>query len=384
MSDLDADGLLTTDTGVKVARLDVKPPLFVDRTVAIYGPSGTGKTVIMKNIMRVVSPHIEQVLVIAPTEPTNRSYEGFVDPTLIHYRMWAAPKPGELKGKDTEAKGTQRFLENIWDRQEMMAATYKRANNPAVLSQLFGRLPRAVRDRGHEHINAINSRREEILQRIYRQFKYDPGLLESKAKEINKKFKDMLSLIYKKFIIPNYADLHSAGDLSEDEKFSLRYVEFNPRLLLIFDDCAAQLKPMFKLDIMRKLFYQNRHSFITVIFGLQDDTDLAANLRKNAFVSFFTEPIVCRSNFDRGANQFPKAVKTYVEKISTSVFRGNRKLAYIREDPAKLHFYHVEFPMPVPEMFGSPALQELCNEVHATGASMDTKNPYYNLFTVDN
>ena len=48
--------------------------------------------------------------------------------------------------------------------------------------------------------------------------------------------------------------------LTEDEKYSLMYLNFNPRLLLIFDDCSAQLKPFFNKEIFRMLFYQNRHS----------------------------------------------------------------------------------------------------------------------------
>lgn len=383
MADLDADGNLLTDSGRKVSQLSLAPSMFVDRTIAIYGPSGTGKTVIVKNIMKIVQPHIEQVLIVAPSEPTNRSYEGFVDSTLIHYSLYLAPLPGTASsGKETAAKAAMRFLEAVWKRQEMMAAIYNRANNATVLASLFGRLPKEVRARGIEHINSINARREGIIRQISKQFESEPGRRDAKTKEINEKFKKMLSLIYKQFIVPNYESLYAAADLSDDERYSLCYIKFNPRLLLIFDDCAAQLKPFFNKDIFRLLFYQNRHSFITVVLCCQDDTDLPTNLRKNAFVSFFTENIVCLSNFERSSNQFPKQIKTYVSEIAPSVFRGNRKLAYIREDDKRKHFYHIEFPLPQPSLFGSSALAELCGEVRGSGSSMDTKNPYYSIFSV--
>jgi hypothetical protein len=157
-------------------------------------------------------------------------------------------------------------------------------------------------------------------------------------------------------------------------------LNFNPRLLLIFDDCAAQLKPFFNKDIFRLLFYQNRHSYITVILVCQDDTDLAANLRKNAFISFFTTGIVSSSNFERPSNKFPKDVKALVGAILPDVFQGNRKLAYIREDDSRQNFYHVECPYPRPAMFGSQASHELCALLHSTGTTIDRENPYYEHF----
>ncbi len=378
MADLDGEGVLHTETGQKVYPLRVSPALFLDRTVAIFGPSKTGKTVITKQVMKTVKDHIEQVLIIAPSEPSNRSYEGFVDPPFIHYRLYA-PDPANPK-KDDGPRGALRFLEMIWKRQEMMASIYIRANNPEVLASLFGRLPRPAREAGLRYIREINGKRERVVEQVRKQNAADAGRASEKINEINEKFKKMLVLLYKKCITPLYADLWGRADLSEDERYSLQYLNFNPRLLLIFDDCAAQLKPFFSKEIFRCLFYQNRHSFITVIVCCQDDTDLPANLRKNAFVSFFTEPIVCSSNFERASNKFSKPVKQYVAGITGEVFRGHRKLAYIREDDRRQHFYHIEFAYPKPFRFGSQAAHELCDVVRSTGASMDKDNPFYDNF----
>jgi hypothetical protein len=378
MDDLDEDGCLTTDSGKKVPKLHVGPNMFVDRTMVIYGPSKTGKTVITKHIMKEVNGIIEQVLIVAPSESSNRSYEGFVDSPFIHYRMYLA-NPANPK-KDDGSKGALRFLEAIWKRQEMMAAIYTRVNNAEVLSQLYNRLPKHVRAEGAKHIDAINEKREQVISKVRRQYASEVGRCEEKVKEINEKFKKMLILLYKKYIAPSYSELSSREDLSENEKYSLTYINFNPRLLLIFDDCAAQLKPFFNKDIFRLLFYQNRHSFITVILCCQDDTDLPANLRKNAFISFFTEPIVCTSNFERDSNKFPKNIRQNVAELTPILFRGHRKMAYIREDDKRQHFYHVQFPYPKPFRFGSDALHELCDEVKTVGVSMDKDNPYFEAF----
>jgi hypothetical protein len=380
MSDVDENGFLSTESGKKIPRLAVSPSLFVDRSLVIYGPSNTGKTVITKNIMQTVCGHIEQIIVVSPSEPTNRSYAGFVDPPFIHYRLFL-PDPLNPK-KDDGAKGALRFLEAIWKRQEMMGAIYSRANEPGTLGKLYARLPKTARLEGLRFIEAINAKRSRVVERVRRAYADEPGKREEKVKEANEKFKKMLVLIYKKYIAASYAVLWAAGDLTDDERNSLYYLNFNPRLLLIFDDCAAQLKTFFGKEIFRLLFYQNRHSHVTVIVCCQDDTDLPTNLRKSSFVSFFTEPIVCLSNFDRPSNKFPKPTRQYVSDITSDVFKGHRKLAYIREDEKRQHFYHVEFPYPKPFRFGSEASHELCDAVQSKGATMDKENPYYDRFVI--
>lgn len=373
-------GVLVTAEGKEIPELALHASLFIDKTTVLYGPSKTGKTVFVKNVMRLVDGHIEQVLVVAPTEPSNRSYEGYVDPPLIHYRLYL-PDPADKK--DTEQKAALRFLERVYTRQEMMAAIYTRANRVETLSALYTRLSSKERTDGDQYIASLERKRRRVVDSVHRQFAQDPGRRDEKVKEVNEKFEKMLILVYKKFLTPNIERLLRRDDLTEDERYSLVYLHFNPRLLLIFDDCAAQLKPFFAREIFRKLFYQNRHVFITPVFCCQDDTDLPTNLRKNAFVSIFTEPIVCISNFERPSNKFPKTTKVYVNEIAKDVFVGHRKLAYIREDDRRQHFYHVSCKTPTPTLFGSGALKELCATVRATGVTMDKSNPYYDRFKVN-
>jgi len=380
MSKLNQFSELILESERKVPELKVSPSLFIDRTIAIYGPSKTGKTVIIKHIMKTVDTFIDQVLIIAPSEPSNRSYEGFVEAPFIHYRLYLAD-PKNPK-KDDGSKGALRFLEAVWKRQEMMAAIYTRANSITVLLDLFNKLPKDTRRDAMKHIDLINSKKNHMVEKIKKQYMNDQGRRDEKIKEINDKFKKMLALLYKKYITPHYDDLYRQKHLTEDEKYSLYYLNFNPRLLLIFDDCAAQLKPFFTKEIFRMLFYQNRHSFITVIISCQDDTDLPTNLRKNAFISFFTEPIVCTSNFERSSNQFSKPTKAFVGEMVPELFKGHRKLAYIREDDTHQQFYHLQFPFPKKFRFGSNAMAELCDSVKCDGISMDKDNPFYSRFKI--
>ena len=86
------------------------------------------------------------------------------------------------------------------------------------------------------------------------------------------------------------------------------------------------------------------------------------------------------SNFERSSNKFSKPTKQYVNEVVGEIFRGHRKLAYIREDDRHQHFYHVQFPYPKPFHFGSRASHELCDTVQSLGVAMDKENPYFEYF----
>jgi len=283
--------------------------------------------------------------------------------------------------KETEKKAALRFLEALYQRQELLASSYQRANNPEVLAQLFRRLPPDAHAKGLHYIKELNRKREGILRQLHKKYADNEAQGDQRRKEINDKFKKVLSLVYKKFIIASRGALWGAGGLTEEERVSLTYIQANPRTLLIFDDCAAELKACFKEEIFRKLFYQGRHSYFTIILTCQDDTDFPANLRKGAFLSIFTTEVACSSNFNRQANQFPKPIRAYVTEIAPEIYqRNNRKLAYLREDPANQFFYHFEAPVHKPFLFGSPALHELCDQVQTTDRPVNRDNPYYQRF----
>ena len=205
--DLSENGNLTLESGKVIPELKIPPSMFIDKTIAIYGPSKTGKTVITKHIMKTVDSFIEQILIIAPSEPSNRSYEGFVDQPFIHYRLYLAD-PNNPK-KDDGTKGALRFLEAVWKRQEMMAAIYTRANTAEILLSLFNMLPRDSRHEGFTHIESINETRSRMIEKIKKQYhaNADKGRRDEKIKEINEKFKKMLNLLYRKYITPHYNEL---------------------------------------------------------------------------------------------------------------------------------------------------------------------------------
>lgn len=373
----DGEADVVTQRGRRIPRLELKQEHVLGRTVALFGPSGTGKTVVIKNIMRLLRDKVDQVIVVAPTEPANRSYDGFVDPVFIHYN----PAVPDASGRPpTEAwKGMLNLLEAVWKRQEMLSGVAKRAASLPALSALFARLPAADQARGLRVVQRMGEKREKIRARLARELAGEPGRRAEEEKRVNARFRELLALLYRRHIRPRADELWNR-DLSEDERFSLQYIDFNPRLLLVLDDCAAEYSQAFKRDVFRRLFYQGRHVNITFVLSLQDDTDLAANCRKNAFLSFFMTDVVCRANFGRVSNNYSKPTRQFVEEVADEVFVGHRKLAYLREDPSKQFFYHITFSVPRAFRFGSRAAQELCGAVQSAAGEMDKNNPYFRRF----
>lgn len=378
MADPPADTLLLPDKS-QMPGLALGPELFLDRTTVLYGPTRTGKTVLVKVIMGVLRPLVEQVLVVSPTEAANRGYAGFVSPVLIHGSM-GAPDPGDRR--DTERKAAQRFLKAVVARQEMMASVYKQANEFAPLLALFRRIPPASRGDYGRLIGAVEKKKRAALAAIEREYVRAPARGAAEAKKAVEASREMVLKMVKRFVEAHAEELWARGDLAPRERRALEYVGFNPRLLLVFDDCAADLKGLGldKIPELRKLFYQGRHIYTSVVICCQDETDLPANLRKNAYVSVFTDRATADTNFERRSNGYTKADAAYVKQALDAVFVGHRKLVYIRDDPTRRRFYHFTGVEPAPFAFGSRALHELCARVEATDETVDTSNPYFETF----
>ena len=370
--------IVLTKNGDKIPPFTLPIKEMLDISIVLYGPSKTGKTVMMTDYIRKFMPYIDEVFVVSPTEPSNKSFEGFIDPAFIHYKFAPLDKMGRTI-PSSEYQGLD--LNALWNRQEMKASIYIRANNIEILAELFNMLSSSQRHKAKEIINKIEKRRDIFAKKITKMYSDNKGELQKRIKSINKGSDDLIRDVYRDTILLHYKQLWGIRGLSEDHKFSLKYINFNPRLLLIFDDCAADLKKYMRLDIIGNLFYRNRHVFITGLYAFQDDTNLDNNLRKNAFISIFTGPRVCKIHFGRkDSGGYTKEEGKYVEDAVDEVFVGNRKLVYMREDSQ--HFYHHTAKTVTRARFGNKTMHKFCDKIQPHGATMDESNPYFDHFKV--
>lgn len=366
--------------GTPIPEMVFNKSMIAGRTISLYGPSGTGKTVVTKYLMDLLRGKVDQCIIVSPTEPSNHSFENYAPSLLIHTSMTAQdPKfPKDPKKRIGGIKGAEAFLINIWKRQEMLKELYENSHNLGVLLRLFRRTTEKTQQSAKPDLDKLAKSREEIMSRLTKKYRNNRELLRKEVKKIKADLTTLASEVYRRYINQDYPRLHEMRErLPKDERWALQYLNMRPGLVLVFDDCASDLTPLKNKPIFKKLFYQNRHIALTVIFAFQDDTDLAANFRKNSFVSIFCTDIICSAFFAQQANRFPKQVKTKVEELLEPIYaRKYQMLAYMRDDPRGVNYYRFMADPPQEKMFPSQAVIDYCRSLQASNTNFGEDNPF--------
>lgn len=315
----------------------------LDRTTVIYGESNTGKSCVIKDILFHIKDKIEQIIVIAPSDISNHSYEkSLVPKPCIHYKI------------------TSELLDNILQRQTALVAVYERANNLNVLESLFNKIPNSD----------ISPETRSIISKI-----------KAKSSD-NIKYSDTLLKVYHKYISAAKQDLLLLN-LTPDEKFSLRYFSINPRLTLIFDDCTEYITKFKKHEAFQSLFYRGRWGFLTVIIACHTDKSLDPELKKNAFLSIYTNKTMALTCLTRKSMNLTSEELSNINNIIDEAFDGSveyQKLVWSRLNNKYYKFCAVVHPN---FRFGSDKLWELCDKIAANNENnFNQSNKFFREFTV--
>lgn len=336
--------------------------MFLDRATVLYGESGTGKSTFIIDILRELKPFADQIIVFCPTDRSHHTYSGktskdrIVPLPCIHYNI------------------TPQILENIWQRQQVLSNVYRRASDFKVLESLFRRV---ANDHSHV-IQSIKKKCDERLAEIEESI-IDPVTAGRKRDEIKFDRDRFIEIIYKHFINNNRRRLENMS-LSKEEAYSLRFLNLNPRLVLIFDDCTELLDKLKNNMVIQKLSTQGRHEMITTLMITHTDKKIDSAFRKNVFVSIFTEDSCARAYINRASNDLDKKGKKIASDAVESTFvpsEPHQKLVWVREDrrwyryTAKLHQNFT---------FGCPEVWSYCESVGADGDSIPSSNPFVEGF----
>jgi len=332
---------------------------FLDRTTILYGESMTGKSTVIIDILKLLSPHVDQIIVISPTDRQNHTYDkGVVPLPMIHYGI------------------TGQLLDKIWERQSALASVYTKANKPEIFKQLFDRI------RGNNHSRDTIEEAADIRDERIRDVKRGEEnkiLARSKIDDIDKSFQKFLSLVYKTDIL-EYRDELSRMNLSEDEKFSLNYVDFNPRIVIIFDDCTDQLKKFRSHPVMQKLFFQGRWNFVTTLIAAHTDKALDPEVKKNSFTNIFTGPKAAQSYFARPSNDFDKNEKVRAVDAMRQAFTPTHRHQKLILSRAEDTFYRYTATLHGQFRFGSREFWRFCDEIKSDGNQMAPGNKFIQDF----
>lgn len=335
--------------------LDFNYKLFIDKTTILYGETKTGKSFIIVDILHYLKPHVEQIIVISPTDRQNNTYsKGIVPTPCIHYTM------------------TGKLLDDIWERQNALSAVYKKASNPKVLKMLFDRVHNTDAKNAIERIKQQRKIHEDEIHA-------DDAAAKSKIADMENECNELVLLIYKHYINEN-RDRLSKLSLSADEAFTLKYLNLNPRMVLIFDDCTDLLKKFKSHPVMQKLFYQGRWAFITAMIACHTDKALDAELKKNAYVNIYTEDSCAHAYFVRPSSDLDRDAKTRAAaacKCTFSPILPHQKLAWIREEKK---FYKLTASPRENFRFGSPVIWEYCKQIQADAGTISANNKFLQDF----
>lgn len=355
-----------------IQKLDFKVDSFINKLTLIFGPSQTGKTVFIKALMKLLQNDIDLGIVVSETEPSNRSYDGFIPSCMIHTQLKFVDGPSSISSKKS-VEHKENFLNTIWEWQSERVKFYNVANN---LENLIPLAKRIDKDKFKSSYKQILKLREKTFKKIRKE--NDEVSASEKIEKLNKQYDELIRGICKNIVRKNIKYIN-VEKLKEKEKVCVNYVDFNPKILIIFDDCAAELKNIQKTDIFRKYFYQGRHNKITTVICCQDDTDIDANLRKNAFNTIFTEPKVTRSYFERAANNFSKGDKSSANKAIDTIFSTEYRLfVYIRD--SRNPYYHLKVEKVKKFRFGNVDLWNYCDSIKRDENELNGDSSFFSDF----
>jgi hypothetical protein len=320
---------------------------FYRHTTILYGPSETGKTVVLLWLCKILQQHCPSIIVIAPTNGSNGTYKGIV-PDRCVYTTIAIEK-----------------LRDVWLRQEEATAIYNQANDIKVLASLF------IKANDMKALGIVRKMQElyqATLRNISSSVMLDAAQKQEQRASIKKKITNRLTQIYKR-TISHYKDTLRGLKLTKEEGIALKYLNFNPSLLLIMDDVTSQIELWGKDPVIAKIFYEGRHNWITSIYTMQTDNKLAPGIRMNTFTSIFTDPQTAMRYFNNKENSFTTIDKRKAQIICDALFKesedgveNHKKFVYMRRDK-KHKFRYVIADIVEGLRMGSPELWHLCEKL---------------------
>lgn len=307
--------------GSRISWLEKDFQYYLKKLTLIYGGSGTGKSTILDEIMWLLKPYIPLCFVIAPTNSSNQAFTGKV------------PKRFIKNGRDLQK--LVEWLEKFVSRQKNTAQLYMIANNLKNLKSLFDK----VSDVQAKELEAsIVKKAEDSIIFINSSVKLNFAQKKTQKSAIKVERDKMLRKVYKTSIRFHKIALEKSRSLSKKEKITLTFLDINPHVLLVLDDCASKFKKLYKMTTaIKEIFYEGRQYFITTIITTQDDKEIDSELRKNSMINIFTTAQTATAAFERASNSYPKHIKEKSKMCIETVFKQDiskakhhQKLAYIQ------------------------------------------------------
>lgn len=299
----------------RLNKLELNHESIINRSILLFGGSNTGKTVLIRDILYNLREHVPMCHVFCPTNDYNGSYTNMIPKALIKRDL------------------VVRELEEIVQKQRKRSELYKKVNNINILKSIAFKLD--IDHKIKKKYFIMENYYEELLKKD-KDNKYTDKLKKMHEETTIKFFKDEINKLYE--------TNKDSVELTESEQNTIKYLNFNPKMVIVMDDCTSDAKQWGKSTVLNELFYQGRHYNITTVISLHNDTALPPGIRKNAFINIFTEAQPARGFFRSGtSNNWTKADEREADSYINALFgpsskKSFKKLCYLKESDEKFKF----------------------------------------------
>lgn len=353
---------------VQIPKFKKNINLILNKSIILYGPSGSGKTSIVRDFMHLTKKCFPMVFAFVPTNAEKHDYDSLIPKPLVYESF------------------SLKEIKEIYVRQKITTEIYNNANNIKTLYSLFNRVADDNIKHYHDKLTKLKKKAIKTIEETTK------SITDKKVKteQIEDIFKNEIIGLYKIVIKKNINDLHKMN-LTQEEKFALRYIGLNPRTLVLFDDALVEVMKLIRDgqktedETIKNFFFKGRWANITHWYAFQDDCKLNSDIRKNAFISIFTDKQVAMGFFKRPANSFTPLEQKRAEAVINTVFSEETapkfaKLIYSRLDKNKFYYIVADEHPDSDIQMCSDLTRAYCQKIENENDKFDVTNPYYQKF----
>lgn len=281
----------------QIPRVDLTKDLFLNRLTILYGPSGSGKSVLIRTIVNSLIEKIPIGFVCCPTARSNGDYDNIFPSAAVHDDLTAT------------------LMQKIFKRQKSMIDMYNLVRDVNAIRPLY----ECVKDyQTDARIQKNTKKMDEARYEIPKNMEENESI--PALQELETVYNEGIVKLMRKCINRSINDISNRMKLSELQQAMIKNFNINPNILLIVDDCAARIKEWKDLTETKELFFQGRHMRTTVVLTMQSESLIPPPLRINAHINIFTTRQIATVYFKKETNGLTTDDRKFLDKVAAAIF----------------------------------------------------------------
>ena len=291
------------------------PDFFINKTMVFYGTTNSGKSFLIDDIMYICSKKIPEFWVFCGSNTKMEDYKDKIPDVCLN----------TVIEKD--------FLKKFKERQDMKSKLFNYINKTSTLEEVLSYCPNQT---------TFVRQKSMLFNKLDEAGRKYPHKM--KTKDIEKKKVQFM----KKIIHMNRPYLEKLFKQRDQEELLrvVKYLDLNPRAMLVMDDCASHIPALLREDksnSLTELFFNGRHYNITTAITTQDIKYVAPQIRKNAMLSFCTTKKTANDCFTNESNSFTRDVRRKAQNLIDHLFdMGNYEKLVYSELYDKFYYFRAE------------------------------------------